>query len=125
MRAEDIRRGGPAPIPKNGEAKKVAPVRKALPQPKLPPMPRHVPSSGPLQKVPWCGDWAIFKAGAYMNGLSKDKSGVDAINYWATTATQQEIDDMHRRAKSMGWLTGFTIGVPVFGAIFRKLFGNG
>lgn len=120
MKAEDIRRGGPVPIPKNGEAKKAVP-KKAAPAPvqKVVQTMRPIPSSGPLQKIPWPGDWAIVKAAAYANGVSKDKSGIDSINHWATTATQEEVDQMLRHAEAMGWLTGFGVGLPVFSAIRR------
>ena len=73
-------------------------------------------------KIDWPGSWAIVQAAAYANGLSSDRSGLDAIESWAETATPEELDwllgpvgpDGKRRWKkgyaaklgaAMGWAT--------------------
>lgn len=78
----------------------------------------------PSAKVPWPGEPSIARAAAFTAGLSHDKSGVEEINYWATTASQEEIDDMLRRAHAYGSFVGFAAGYFGVTAIFRWLFGN-
>ena len=44
------------------------------------------------EKIPWPGDGAIVRAGAFVAGWTSDRSGVDAIDAWASTATPDELD---------------------------------
>ena len=75
-------------------------------------------------KIPWPGDGCIIRAAAYWNGLSKDKSGSDAIDYWAQDKSQEEIDAMVKHAGSLGFTTGFFGTFPLWSRFWASLFGN-
>jgi len=74
------------------------------------------------EKIPWCGDIQIVKAAAYVNGLSSDKSGIDAINHWAQDKSQEEIDAMVKHAGSLGFATGFFGTLPLWQKFWRWFF---
>ena len=88
------------------------------------------------KKIPFPGNWAIVKASAYVNGLSFDRSGIQAIDAWATTATPQELDwllgpigpdgkrqDEKGYAYSLGFLSGLATA-PLWARFWSWLFGN-
>jgi len=44
------------------------------------------------KKIDYPGDHCIVSAWAYKAGLSRDRSGLDALNAWGNTATPEELD---------------------------------
>ena len=117
MKADDIRRGGlpPPPPPKKAPTPIVVKPVVAKPVTPKPAPPKSIPvaklvPAPPKKKVPWPGDWAIHSAGAYCMGLSKDRSGVEAINKWGTTATPEEKEQNLKRCESYGFLEGMGFG---------------
>jgi hypothetical protein len=77
----------------------------------------------PQDKVPWPGTWALQRCCWYYNGLISDKSGADAINQWATTASQEEKEAMYKQAHALGYAEGLAFGKLAVDAIWRFLFG--
>ena len=59
----------------------------------------------PIQKV-ILPDWAFEKADAFIKGQSKDRSGMDALEAWISTATSEEIEEMFSKARKAGWYYG-------------------
>ena len=85
-------------------------------------------------KRPWPGDGCIVRAGMCKMGLSSDRSGIDAIDWWAETATPEELDwllgpmgaDGERHcgyAESLGHGCGLAT-FPLWLKFFDWLFGN-
>lgn len=87
------------------------------------------------EKIPWPGDGSIVKAGLYQAGLSRDRSGVEEIDAWATTATPEELDwllgpmgpDGKRKEKtgyaySLGYVSGLAT-FPLWRKFWAWLFG--
>ena len=135
MKAEDIRRGGTPPKKaESEEPKKVGgavglPIGGVL-------WKKYMQPQAPVQreKVPWPGDWAVARAGAFVSGMSGDRSGVDAIDRWCETATPQELDhvfgpigpDGKRQFKkgrcyTLGHLHGLVGGMILWPKIFQWL----
>ena len=72
----------------------------------------------------WPGDWVFYSTWAYHHGLSRDSSGNDAINYWAETATPEEIEFQGKRAYSYGWFVGYALGYAAVDRLWKLFFGN-
>jgi hypothetical protein len=87
------------------------------------------------KKIPFPGDGAIVKAGLYQMGLSRDRSGIEQIDSWATTATPQELDwllgpvgaDGKRQdKKGYAYSLGFVVGLgtmPLWAKFWSWFFG--
>ena len=92
--------------------------------------------SNQQNKIPFPGNGAIVKAGLYQMGLSTDRSGVDAIDHWGTTATEEEKDWLlgpmgpdgeRQEEKGYAYSLGFVAGlgtVPLWSRFWRWFFGN-
>ena len=72
------------------------------------------------EKIPWPGEWCIRSAAMYKSGQSTDKSGVDALNDWAQTATEQEISEVVKKVQ-MGNEVSFSVKTSLFDRIIRKI----
>jgi hypothetical protein len=83
-----------------------------------------MPNKQKQEKRPWCGDWAFYSTWAYHHGLSNDSSGSDAINYWAETATPEEIEFQRKRCYSYGWLIGYAGGYAAMDRLWKWFFGS-
>jgi hypothetical protein len=75
------------------------------------------------EKVPWPGIVALQKCCWFYNGLISDRSGADAINHWATTATEEEKEAMYEQAHALGYFEGLAFGKLVVDTVWHWLFG--
>ena len=126
MKADDIRRGGPASTPPKAEKEKIVlPAKIIVPATKAH-LVKNLPPAAPriVAKRPWPGDWVFASTWAYHHGWSKDSSGSDAINEWAKTATPEEIAHQTKRGKSYGWLVGYAGGYAAVNTLWKIIFGS-
>ena len=83
-----------------------------------------MPNQQKQEKRPFPGDWVFYQNYLYQQGLSSDSSGADAIDYWAETATPEEIEFQRKRSYSHGWILGYALGYAAVDRLWKLFFGD-